>query len=128
MSAARIRMLAMLQWVGLLVGAAVWGGQHVVGFGVTQAECGAGGARWGIGNDVWQATLMGVTALFIVAAEAAAVAVYRNTQETSYDTDDPPPGRIRFFAIASMAANVIFLMIVLLDGFAAIFNVTCRQG
>jgi len=128
MSASRLRLLGMLQWAGLLVGAGVWGGQHIVGFGITQAECSAGGAHWGIGNDVWQATLMGITALFIVAAEVAAVAVFRGTEGTSYDTGDPPPGRLRFFAIAAMAGNLIFLMIVLLDGFASIFNVVCRQG
>ncbi len=122
-----LRRLAVLQWVGLLVGALVWAAQHVVGFGITQAECGAGGARWGIGNDLWQATLMGTTALVILAAEAAAIAVLLGTRDTSYEAE-PPPSRIRFFAIAAAAANLIFLMIVLLDGFASIYSVECRQA
>jgi hypothetical protein len=122
------RRLGILQWLGLLVGAAIWGLQHVVGFGITQARCGANGTEWGIGNDVWQAALLGASALFILAAEAAAVLVVVRTRGTSYEKDDPPPGRIRFFAISAVAANVIFLMIVLLDGLASIFDVACRQG
>jgi hypothetical protein len=122
-----LRRLGILQWVGLLAGALIWAGQHVVGYGITEAECSAGGMRWGIGNDVWQAALMGASALAIVAAEAAAIAVVLRTRATSYESE-PPPSRIRFFAIAAAAANVMFLMIVLLDGFASIFNVACRQG
>ena len=123
-----LRRLGILQWFGLIAGAGVWFAQHVVGFGITQAECSSGGAGWGIGNDVWQAALLAASALLILAAEAAAVAVFRGTRGTAYDSDPPPPSRLRFFAIAAMVANVIFLMIVLLDGFASIVNVTCRQG
>ena len=57
----------------------------------------------------------------------AALTVIVGTRRSSYESP-PAPGRVRFFAIAAAAANVIFLMIILLDGFAAILNVTCRQG
>jgi hypothetical protein len=119
--------LEILQWTGLLLGALVWTGQHVVGFGVTQAECGSGGARWGISNTVWQGSLMGAAATFVVLAELAAIAVFLGTERASYESP-PPPGRIRFFAIAAMVANLLFLGIILLDGFGSIFNITCRQG
>ena len=36
--------------------------------------------------------------------------------------------RIRFFAIAALVANVLFLMIVLLSGLSAIVNTVCRQA
>ena len=127
MNVRNVRTLAILQWIGLLVGAGVWVGQHVVGFGVTQAACGAGGAHWGITNNVWQASLMGASVLAILGAEAAAVTVFVATRESSYEAE-PPLSRIRFFAIAAMVANVIFLMIVLLDGVASISNVACRQA
>ena len=39
--------LGSLQWIGLLVGAGPGPAQHVVGFGVTQADCSAGGSRLG---------------------------------------------------------------------------------
>jgi hypothetical protein len=127
MSALSLRSLAVLQWFGLLAGAGAWAGQLVVGFGVTQAECGAAGSRFGIGNDVWQAALLGAGVLAILVAEAAAVTVFLRTRGTSYE-EEPPVGRMRFFAIAAMAANLIFLMIVVLSGTASIANVTCRQA
>jgi hypothetical protein len=123
-----LRLLGILQWVGLIGGAAIWAAQHIVGYGITQAECSTGGANWGIGNDVWQAVLMAASALLIAGAGVAAALVLAETREASYDSDPPPLSRIRFFAIAALAANAIFLMIVLLDGFASIFNVVCRQG
>jgi hypothetical protein len=123
-----IRRLGILQWLGLIAGAATWWAQHVVGFGITQAECSSGGASWGIGNDVWQIALLVASALLILAAEAASVAVFLRTRETSYAEDPPPLSRMQFFAIAAMVANAIFLAIVLLDGLASIFNVVCRQG
>ena len=122
-----VKSLAVLQWLGLLAGAAAWAGQLVVGFGITQAECGAAGSGWGIGNDVWQAALLAASVLAILVAEAAAVTVVVRTSGTSYE-GAPPAGRVRFFAIAAMAANVIFLMIVVLSGTASIANVACRQA
>ena len=122
------RALGILQWVGLIAGAAVWAGQHIVGFGITQAECSTGGAHWGIGNDVWQIALLIASALLIGGAGLASAVVVADTRDTSYDSDPPPLSRIRFFAIAALTANVIFLVIVLLDGLASIFNVVCRQG
>ena len=123
-----LRRLGILQWLGLIAGAAIWAGQHIVGYGITQAECSTGGANWGIGNDVWQTVLMIVSAVLILGAGAASVLVLLATRGTSYDSDPPPLSRLRFFAMAAVAANVIFFVIVLLDGLASIFNVVCRQG
>jgi len=117
-----LRTLAVLSWVGLFVGALVWAGQHVVGYGITHAKC--GGAGFGISNDLSQAVLLAVSVAAIALAEAAAVAAFVGTNDTSYEAD-PPASRIRFFAIAAIPANLIFLMIVLLDGLASIFTTAC---
>jgi hypothetical protein len=122
-----LRRLELLQWGGLLAGGLVWAAQHVVGYGITEAVCDPGGRPWGISHDVWQASLMAAAAVLILGAEAASVGVLLATRSSSYE-DAPAQGRIRFFAIAAMAANAIFLMIVLLDGVAAIVNVECRKG
>jgi hypothetical protein len=122
-----LRRLEILQWFGLLAGAIVWAAQHVVGYGITEAECGAGGVEWGIHNDVWQGALMGAALAFVLLALLASIAVIVATREGSYE-GPPPPGRLRFFAIAAAAANFIFLVIILLDGLASIVNVACRQG
>jgi hypothetical protein len=122
-----LRRLGILQWLGLLAGAGVWAAQHIVGFGITQAVCGAGGRHWGISNDVWQGALMGAAALVVAGAALASVGVIVGTRSTSYESE-PPLSRMRFFAIAAVVANVIFLMIILLDGTASIVNAECRQG
>jgi hypothetical protein len=121
--------LEILQWTGLLLGALTWTAQHVVGYGVTVAKCGEDGERahFGINNTVWQGSMMGVAVALVLTAELAALAVLFATRKASYESP-PATGRIRFFAIAAAAANVIFLMIILLDGSASILNVTCRQG
>ncbi|MBV8079157.1 MAG: hypothetical protein JO186_02135 [Actinobacteria bacterium] len=121
------RRLEILQWAGLFAGGLVWATQHVLGFGITQAECSVGGQRWGISNDTWEGALMGAAALCVVGAWAASLMVLRATRATSYE-DEPPLSRIRFFAIAAVTANALFLGMVLLDGFASIFDVTCNQA
>ena len=53
-----LRRLAALQWIGLFAGAGMWAAGFIAGWGIAEAECGAGGARWGIENDPWQAMVM----------------------------------------------------------------------
>ena len=120
-----LRRLGVLQWLGLLLGALVWAAQHVLGFGITQAECGPGGSHWGIANDVWEGSLLGASACAILLAEAAAVTVFLRTRDTTYD-GPPPAGRLRFFAICAMPINAVVLMIVLLDGIGSIVLGVCR--
>jgi hypothetical protein len=123
----RLRRLAALQWLGLVLGGVVWFAGHIVGFGITEAECGRAGSAWGISNDVWQASLTAAAGALVLAAELAAVAVLVGTRGTSYEAE-PPVSRMRFFAIAAATANALFLVIVLLDGLGAILSVTCRGG
>jgi hypothetical protein len=121
------RTLASLQWVGLLAGAGIWAVQHILGFGIAYVACSPGNAVAGVSHDLWEGTLMAAAALCVVGAEYAAVTVLLRTRDVSYQ-DDPPAGRIRFFAIAAAVSNVLFLMIILLDGFAGLFDTVCRQG
>jgi hypothetical protein len=131
------RRLGALQWVGLLLGAGIWVAQHAIGLGVTQAECSAGGGHWGISNDLWQGLTMGIAAGLVLVAGAAAIYVFSQTHGANFG--DGPPGegrfhgalpqtRLHFFATASIVANAIFLMIILLDGTAAIYTPGCVQG
>ena len=122
-----LRRLEILQWTGLLLGGLTFAAVHVVGYGITEAECKPAGRNWGISNDVWLGAGLGAAVVLVVAAELAAALVLARTRSESYD-DAPPPGRVRFFAIAAAVANVIFLLIIVLDGLGTLFNVTCRQG
>jgi uncharacterized membrane protein len=120
-----LRRLAVLQWVGLLLGGSFWFAYHLAGYGLTEATCDSVG--WNIHHDLWQALAMTAAAAFVLGAQAAALLVIRRTRETSYE-DEPPLARMRFAAIAAAVANVIFFMIIVLDGVGSIFNVACRQG
>lgn len=133
----RLRLVAVLQWVGTLMGAGAWTGQHIVGFGIGQAECSSGGLHWGIGNDVWQLTLMSCAALVVLVALGASTYVFVRTRGADFGDGPPeedvfggksPYGRLHFFAAAGMAANVIFFGIIMLDGFASSFDTLCRQS
>ena len=122
-----LRRLEILQWTGLLLGGLAFAAAHVVGYGITEAQCNAGGLRWGINNDIWEVIALGVTAGLVVVSGLASATVVVRTREESYE-DPPPPGRVRFLAIAALAANLIFLIIIVLDAVGSIVNVACRQG
>lgn len=133
-----IKTLGILQWVGLLLGAGVWLSQHYIGFGVAEAACGVGSSKWGISNTVWQGALMGVALALVLTAEAAALAVFRETRGADFGDGPPeedtrfhgalPYSRIHFFATGAMVANILFAIIIVLDGTATIVNQGCRQS
>jgi hypothetical protein len=116
-----VRRLSVLQWIGVLVAPLVWALQHVVGYFIATAQCGDGRVtRLGISNTVWELALLGCAALAVVAAEAAAIAVFRATRG-----EDAEQSRLHFFATAAVVANVLFLAIILMDGFASGLEKAC---
>jgi hypothetical protein len=117
----------LLQWMGLFGAAIGWTAQHITGFGVTVADCGAGGSHWGLHVDTWQITLIVVGELLIVIAEAAAITVLVRTWGVEED-DAPPLGRQHFFAMAATAGNVLFFVMVLLSGIGTIVVGPCHQA
>jgi hypothetical protein len=119
--------MKLLPWVGLFVAPAAWFGQHAVGQAIAQASCSAANVSWGVSNRTWQIVLLVVASVLILAAEAAAVAAFRETQSSSYE-DAPPVGRVQLVAVAAMTTNLIYLVIVLLDGIASIVDISCRQS
>jgi hypothetical protein len=136
MSSVRLQRLAVLQWVGLLAGALTWTAAHLAGIGIDQAECNAGSANWSISHDTWQAALSGISLALVLAAEACAILAFLGTRGAEFGSGPPEEGwvgerkptRIHFFSTAAIAANAIFLMIIVLDGTANLVDVACRQG
>ena len=121
------RRLEPLQWFALLGGALAWTGQLVLGFGVGQAACSPAGARWGIGGTGWEIGLTAAAGSVTLLAALASLAVIRGTSETGYD-GVPPAGRRRFFALAALAANGLFLAIILNTGIVSLSHFPCRQS
>jgi hypothetical protein len=120
-----LRRLEVLQWLGLILGGVVWFAAHVTGWGITEAACDS--ANFGLDHDLWQAIALGIAIALVLGAGAAALAVLFATRDVSYE-DAPAPGRIRFFAIAAVVANVLFLMIIVLAALASIANPACTQA
>jgi hypothetical protein len=116
-----------LQWVGLFGAAIGWTTQHITGFGVTVAECGAGGSAWHLDRTAWQVTLIVVGLSLIVIAEAAAITVLVRTWGIAEDAA-PPLGRQHFFAMAAAVGNVLFFVMVLLSGIGTLVTTPCHQA
>ncbi len=120
-----LRRLSRLQWIGLLLGAAMFALAHLSGYSIALAECGPARASFGIDHKVWEGAALASAAFVVILAEAASVAVLLGTRETSYEAE-PPPSRVRFFAIAASTANILFFSICVLDLLGEMFNVACR--
>jgi hypothetical protein len=116
-----------LQWFGLLGAPLAWTVQLVLGFGVADARCEPGSARWGIGVDTWEISLMAAAGVVVLLAEFSAVALYLETRDVAYD-GPPPVGRRRFFVTASSLGNLLFLAIILMSGVAAVYHTPCQQS
>jgi hypothetical protein len=117
--------LELLQWYALLGGALAWAAQHVLGYFISVAGCSTSVGHWHVNMGLWQ-TLVGVAALAgVLLAELAAFRVYQATKEI--DEDAPgPDGRLHFFAEAALLGNVLFLMLVLLDGAGSLYHLNCQ--
>ena len=123
-----LRTLGILQWVGLLLGAARLGRPSTSPASASRRPRAAPAARAGASrNDVWQGALMGV-ALALVARRRGRRGDRLRAHARRDFGDGPPrtalrgalPARLHFFATAAIVANAIFLMIILLDGVASI--------
>ena len=118
--------LELLQWFGLLAAPLAWAVQLVVGFGVTQAACAAGGRSWGISIEPWQIGLAAGCAAIALAAQACALALFR-TLRGVHETD-PPGGRLYFFALAALFGNTLFLTAIVLTAVGALAHAGCRHA
>jgi energy-converting hydrogenase Eha subunit E len=120
-----IRRLEVLQWFGFVAGGTIWFASFLAGLGAATAVCNPGSSRWGIPHDTVQLVLAGVALVFLAAAEAAAVAVFRATRGAEIQ-GAPPHGRMRFFAVGAMAGNAVFAIIIVLATIATIADPTCH--
>jgi hypothetical protein len=116
-----------LQWFGLGGAAAFWACQHVLGFGVTVARCGANGLGSDVSLHTWELATGAVALAFTIAAEAAAAVVVRRTGGVAYD-GPAADGRRRFFALAALVGNLLFAVVILMSTLSVITFDPCRQG
>ena len=117
----------LVQWYGLFGAAFAWTAQHLVGFGVSYADCLDASRHWGNDPATWiiVATVVGLACA--VLAEAAALRVLRDTRQVEYD-GAPPLGRRHFFAYAAALGNVLFIIAIVLNCVGLLANTTCRPA
>jgi hypothetical protein len=119
--------LELLQWFSLFAGPLAWATEHVVGYFISDAGCSVAGAQWGLDPAVLQTVLALLTGAVVVAAWLAALVTFRETR--SVDKDEAGPlGRIHFFAQAALLGNVLFFVIVVLDGVTSVYHLPCHQA
>jgi hypothetical protein len=117
-----------LQWFGLLGGALAWSANTVFGYGMTEAACEPAGSHWGgISLPPWEALTMSLVAATVLAAETCAVVLFLSLRHVDQDAPGPT-GRLRFFAMAAMLGNVLFLGATLMQGIGAIIHAPCGQS
>jgi hypothetical protein len=122
----RVRLEA-LQWFGLFGGALAWAVQHVAGYGIADAGCNVAGRQWGLDVQTMQIVLSVAAGAAVLAAEAAALVVFRATRDAPENAPGPV-GRLRFFAEAALLGNVLFLVIVVFDGVSTVYQLPCRPS
>jgi hypothetical protein len=122
-----VRRLSILQWFGFVAGGGTWFASFLAGTGTSQAVCNPASARWRIPHDDVELALTAFAAAVVLCAELAAIAVFRATRQVE-EEEDPPQGRLRFFALAAIGGNAIFLVIILLTGIATIVDRTCHSA
>jgi hypothetical protein len=119
--------LEILQWFALFAGPLAWATEHAVGFYIGEAGCNIAGAQWSLDPAVWQIVLAVLVGLVVIAAWFAALVAFRETR--SVDPYAPGPlGRIHFFAMAALLGNLLFFVIVVLDGFGSVHDLPCHQA
>jgi hypothetical protein len=121
------RRLALLQWVGSLAGVGVGTAGFVAAYAITEAGCGHGGYRLGSLSVAWPAAVLAASAVCLLAAEAAAVAVVLRTRGVDFE-DDPPLARIRFLAVAALPANLFLFTATVLIAVASLAAGGCHQS
>jgi hypothetical protein len=117
----------LVQWYGLFGAALAWTAQHIVGFGVSYADCLDASRHWGLDVVTWMIVVTAVGLTFALLAEAASIKVLLDTRALDYDAA-PPLGRRHFFAYAAALGNILFTTAIVLNCVGVLANTVCRPA
>jgi hypothetical protein len=121
------RRLNALQWFGLGAAPLAWAAMQVFGWGLSELHCASGGSRLGIHARGWQIAATSAAFCVWLLAAAAALVVYRATRVEGEDPD-PPLGRAHMLAVASLAVNAVFFVLILLAGISTAVATGCHRS
>jgi hypothetical protein len=111
-------------WFGLLGAPLAWAGQLVVGYGVEEADCSAGGMRWGIESGTWEVALLVAASLVALLGGVASLLVLVRVRRRGRD----PRGRVEFMAAGGVLVSAVFLALIVLGGAASVYLEPCMRG
>jgi hypothetical protein len=114
-------------WLGLFGAPVAWASSHVVGWGVSEANCEVVGRQWGINFDAWATVLLVLAVALALAGLAGSVLTYRSIRGTDKDAA-PPAGRLWLLSISGLVLSPLLLMIILLTHVGALALSHCHQG
>lgn len=113
-------------WFGVFGAPAAWAVQHVSGYALTEATCGAAGrAGWDLHLDAWSTAVFATATLVATAAGVASLVTFRATRSAG---EELPPARIHFLAVIGIAITPLFLAMILMSGLGSVMLDQCRQG
>ena len=131
-----------LLWFAVLGGAVAWSAHLLLGWGLEEIACSpvsAGPDVLGVSLSLWIGVLTGVLAAVTVAAGLLAYRFWRQAGAADPDTRiepagaEPEPqelirgGRAGFMALFGLAANALFLLIILYGGVSLLLLRPCTR-
>jgi hypothetical protein len=121
----RTRLLTnLLLFHGLLAAPLAWTAQLVVGYGIGEADCSAGGSRWGIHAGTWELVVTAAAAAVALTGLVTAVWMLVEQRRASGDAR----GRIDFMAAGGILVSSVFIALILLGGIGSLYIARCHQS
>jgi hypothetical protein len=117
-----------LQWVGLLGAPVAWGTQHILGIGLSLAQCNPSGEKWGLPLEALTLAVMGVAAALAAGSVLASFLVLRTMNRRDGDSEELPDARIRFLAVLGLTIGPLLLCIILMSGLGSALHGSCGQS
>jgi len=121
------RRAEILIWLGLFGAPVAWAASHVVGWGVSEANCEVVGRQWGINFDAWEIVLLVLAVALAVAGLISSLLTYREVKGVDKDADGPA-GRLWLLSISGLVLSPLLLMLILLTHIGALVLSQCHQG
>ena len=112
-----------LLWFGVLGAPAAWVFHLVAGYGIQEADCSRGSARWDFSSHPLE---IAVTAAALGIGVAALVAAAWSWRAAEAGAD--PRGRVAFMAFAGIISSLLFLGIIAVGGAGAVYLDPCTPG
>jgi hypothetical protein len=121
------RRLELLMWLGLFGAPVAWAASHVIGWGVTEANCDTVGRQWNLGFHAWEWGLLVLAVGLALAGLVSSALTYRQVKRVDQDAD-PPPGRLWMLSISGLVMSPLLLVAILLTHVGSLVLSSCHQG